>query len=51
MRLLFGGRGGYPRLELGISYMYWWEACHSGWLVAEVGGAAWVWGFAVVYGW
>ena len=50
-RLLFGIRGSYPRLELGISYMYWWEACHLGGLVAGVGGAACAWGLAVMYGW
>ena len=52
MGLVFcGGGGGYPGLELGISYMYWWAAGHLGWLVAGVGGAPRAWGLAAMYGW
>ncbi len=32
------GGGSYPRLEHGITYMYWWRAWFSGLLVAGVGG-------------
>ena len=52
--LLFSVRGCaglYPRLELGISYMYRWEALHSGWLIPGVGGALRALGLATVDGW
>ena len=49
--LLFGGgRGSYPRLGLGISYMYWWRAWYSGRLVVRVGGTLWAWGPMAIYG-